>query len=292
MRERGLDLKTALVLGRVSNLPTVWTSGLAGFWLAGGSLTDPALLLVLLALSAFYAAGMYLNDAFDAAIDARLRPERPIPAGVVAPETVWFAGMLLLLAGLSLTLLAASVGGRHPTAAVATGLILAFAILLYDFRHKEVRWSPLVMGACRGLAWLVAGTCVTPMPPLGLLLAAGAGFAHVVGLSYVARQEHLARLEAAWPLLLLALSPLIGLFFASAHPLGLLSWAGLVLAIAAGLGLFARRRAGDVPRAVVLLLAAICLLDGSFLAAAGWPALFGPAGFALTLALQRCVRGT
>jgi 4-hydroxybenzoate polyprenyltransferase len=288
----GLDLRTVLALGRISNLPTVWTNGLAGFLLAGGSIADPALLAVLPALSAFYVAGMYLNDAFDAAIDARERPGRPIPSGAVAPETVFFAGVLLLLAGLALLLLAVAAAGRDPTAAVATGLVLAFAILLYDFHHKRAPWSPLVMGACRGLAYLAAGTCIAPSPEPALLLAATAGFAHVVGLTWVARQETLVRLEAAWPLALLALSPLIGLWFALAHPLGLLSWAGLLAATAASLRLFARRGPGDVPKAVVGLIAAICLLDGCFLAVAGWPALSGPTGFAGTLALQRFVRGT
>ena len=31
----------------------------------------------------FYIGGMYLNDAFDRDIDARERPERPIPSGHV-----------------------------------------------------------------------------------------------------------------------------------------------------------------------------------------------------------------
>lgn len=292
MSTRGLGLRTALALGRISNLPTVWTNGLAGFTLAGGSINDPALVLLLLALSAFYTAGMYLNDAFDAAIDARLRPQRPIPSGAVEPETVYFGGILLLLAGLALLLVAAAAGGRDPTAAVATGLVLAFAILFYDFHHKQAAWSPLVMGACRGLAYLAAGACAAPSPEPSLLLAALAGFAHVVGLTWVARQEDLARIEAVWPLTLLSLSPLIGLWFALAHPFGLLSWAGLLIVTGASLRFFARRGAGDVPRAVVGLIAAICLLDGCLLAVAGWPALFGPAGFAATLALQRLVRGT
>jgi 4-hydroxybenzoate polyprenyltransferase len=292
VRTGRLDLRAALALGRISNLPTVWSNGLAGVLLAGGSLSDPVLLAVLLALSAFYVAGMYLNDAFDAPIDARERPKRPIPSGAVTPETVWFGGILLLLVGLALLLVAAASGGRDPTAAVAFGLGLGFAILLYDFHHKQAPWSPLVMGACRGLAYLTAAACIAPWPQPVLWLAAFAGFAHVVGLSYVARHEQLARMEAAWPLALFALSPLLGFWFALAHPLGLLSFAGLVAASGYSLRLFARRHPGDVPQAVVVLIAGICLLDGCLLARAGWPALFGPAGFVLTLALQRLVRGT
>ena len=73
-----MTLSVALRLGRVSNLPTVWTNALAGLVLAGQAGWDPRIPPLLLALSLFYVAGMYLNDAFDREIDARERPERPI----------------------------------------------------------------------------------------------------------------------------------------------------------------------------------------------------------------------
>jgi 4-hydroxybenzoate polyprenyltransferase len=41
----------ALVLGRVSNLPTVWTNTLAGVAIAGGALTDPRVGPLLVAFS-------------------------------------------------------------------------------------------------------------------------------------------------------------------------------------------------------------------------------------------------
>ena len=63
--------RTALRLGRVSNLPTVWTNVLAAAALSGalaGSHGDAgagALGGLLLAMSLFYVGGMFLNDAFD-----------------------------------------------------------------------------------------------------------------------------------------------------------------------------------------------------------------------------------
>ena len=71
----------ALRLGRVSNLPTVWTNALAGTALAGGEIWTRPTLLVAVGLSLLYVSGMYLNDAFDRDIDALERPDRPIPAG-------------------------------------------------------------------------------------------------------------------------------------------------------------------------------------------------------------------
>ena len=55
-----------------------------------------------------------------------------------------------------------------------------------------------------------------------------------------------------------------------------------------------RRRPGDVPRAVVSLIAGISLLDAVFIAAFGNAPLagFAVAAFVLTLALQRVVAGT
>src|SRR5690606_3019326 len=99
---RGMNLAVALRLGRVSNLPTVWTNTLAGIVLAGGHIADPRTVPLLVAFSLFYVAGMYLNDAYDAEIDARERPERPIPSGQISAETVFTASFAMMAAGLAL----------------------------------------------------------------------------------------------------------------------------------------------------------------------------------------------
>src|ERR671936_2311779 len=99
---RPVSLITLLTLGRVSNLPTVWTNVLAGAVLAGGTWHDGRTVIVLVAMSLFYVGGMYLNDYFDRGIDARERPERPIPAGDVAADLVAAIGFGLLAAGVVL----------------------------------------------------------------------------------------------------------------------------------------------------------------------------------------------
>ena len=80
----------ALRLGRVSNLPTVWTNALAGVALAGASPWQWAVLPAALGLSLAYLGGMYLNDAFDSAIDARERAVLTawIPEGTARPSDV------------------------------------------------------------------------------------------------------------------------------------------------------------------------------------------------------------
>src|SRR6476469_402781 len=70
----GFGPSTLLRLGRISNLPTVWTNVIAGAVIAGGASGASEIALVALAMSAFYVGGMYLNDFFDRAIDAQERP--------------------------------------------------------------------------------------------------------------------------------------------------------------------------------------------------------------------------
>ncbi len=283
-----------LRLARVSNLPTVWTNALVGTVLAGAEDTA-RILVVIVALSSFYTAGMLLNDAFDHAIDARERPQRPIPSGEVAPGTVFAVGFVGLLVGLLVLLLAvhgfAPATGWRPLLA---GIALAGAILLYDWHHKGNPLSPVLMAACRLLAYLTAGYAVATILPDALWLAALAGGCHVVGLTYVARQENLTRLENLWPLALLAVPLLYGLWLATHGVLPAALWLGFAACLGAALSWLRRRGPGDVPRAVVTMIAAIALLDGLFLAAGGRTDLGVLAAllFALTLVLQRWVRGT
>lgn len=281
-------LRLHLVLGRVSNLPTVWTNALAGAALAG-FLPPGALLAAMLALSLFYTGGMYLNDAFDAAIDARERAARPIPSGGIARHTVFAVGAALLAAG---TALAFALG---PGSGLA-GLALAAAVVLYDWLHKRAPLAaPLLMGVCRFLSYVVAALAAAGLTGAALVGAAGL-FAHTVGLTYAARQEAYDRLGRAWPLAVLALPLLVGVGFA----IGAASTVAFVMLAAYAawggrcLRLLFRRARGDVPRAVVGLIAGIALYDAALVAAAGapWLALLAALGFLATLALQRVAPGT
>ena len=94
----------ALRLGRVSNIPTVWTNVLAGIVLSGAPVAARPTIFLLLSLSVFYVAGMFLNDAYDCDLDANNRPDRPIPAGDVAAATVFAYGFALLACGFGLLL--------------------------------------------------------------------------------------------------------------------------------------------------------------------------------------------
>ncbi len=83
--------RTLLILGRASNVPTVWSNCLAG-WLIGGMAEYVVLLWLCLGGTLLHIGGMYLNDAFDVGFDRRFRQERPIPAGHIEEKTVWVLG--------------------------------------------------------------------------------------------------------------------------------------------------------------------------------------------------------
>ncbi len=283
--------RTYLTLGRVSNLPTVWTNVLAGTVLAGVIAPVRTLLLLAASLSLFYVAGMFLNDAFDHHVDARERPDRPIPAGEISARQVFVLGFGMLAAGLLLLFPAASPGARAPT--LLAGLALAAVIVLYDAWHKGNPLSPLVMGLARALVYLVAGVAVAGSIPLSLLAGAVVLTAYLIGLTYVAKQETLGRVRNLWPLVFLSAPFLYTAPAVAASPAGAAIYLGFLTWVIYALTLLIRspRR---IPRAVVSLIAGIALLDALLIALHGAPTLAWAAvgGFAATLALQKLVSGT
>ena len=290
-----MNWTTALRLGRVSNLPTVWTNTLAGIVLAGGDPADARGALAAVSLSLFYVAGMYLNDAFDRDFDRRQRPERPIPSGEASATAVFAAGFAMMFTALALLAVAGMTMTReYGWHAPATGAALAATIVLYDWRHKGNPLSPLLMGICRVLVYLTAALAVTAEVPGKLWLAAAVALVYLGGLTYVAKQETLRRAEKLWPLVLLAIPVLYGVPVALSSLLGLLLFAAFLAWLLYALSFLIRPGRINVPRAVISLIAGISLLDALFIVGQGRTALVPVAlvAFVSTLALQRLVPGT
>jgi 4-hydroxybenzoate polyprenyltransferase len=279
---------TLLRLGRVSNLPTVWTNVLAGAVLSGGDWRNWRLGLMLVAMSSFYVGGMYLNDYFDRAIDGRERPERPIPSGHISAHVVAAIGFCLIGAG------AVATAAMGPAAA-AMAVLLAISIVAYDLHHKTNPFAPVVMGACRALVYGATATALSGGVTIFVAVAAVAIAAFVAGLTYAARQESLDKIGNLWPLLLLAAPMLVavGVFRQGAGAVTV--YLLLAVWIAAAVYLLARPPvAGSVSRAVGWLIAGISLCDAAILASTGaiMPALAAIGGFVLTLVAQKYVPGT
>jgi 4-hydroxybenzoate polyprenyltransferase len=275
-------------LGRVSNLPTVWTNVLAGTALAGVHVAPGRLAALMLAFSLLYVGGMYLNDAFDRDIDARERPERPIPSGRIGAGRVFAIGFSLLGLGVLLQVPV----GAWP--AWVSGAVLAGVITYYDIDHKTNRLSPLVMALCRVLVYVTAALAVADRLPRAVVGGAAVLLCYLVGLTCVAKQENLSEVRNLWPLAFLA-APF--LYTAPAIRDGVLP-AALYVAflawVAYMVSLVVRREGRDIRGAVVGLIAAISLLDALLIAgtADAGRAAAAIAGFALTLGLQRWVPGT
>ncbi|WP_215550523.1 SCO3242 family prenyltransferase [Amycolatopsis sp. CA-230715] len=98
-----------------------------------------------LASTAFYWAGMALNDWADRELDAVERPERPIPSGRISAEGALAVGGTLIVAGLGLAALG---GGKR---ALKTAVPLAGAVCAYDTLLKPTPAGPIGMAACRAL---------------------------------------------------------------------------------------------------------------------------------------------
>ena len=309
-------LRTHLELARASNLPTVWSNGLAASVLTGAAPTPGGLALALVALSCLYVAGMYLNDACDAQADARERPGRPIPSGRIARRAVFAGAAAWAVAGLGAAALAAA---ASPAPDLGLGWALAFVALAaciaaYDAHHRNNRFSPLLMAGCRALAVLAAALLLAPAPPPAVLALASASAAWTLGLTRLAKDEAAALdpartvRPARWPLAALGIVPLVGLLAplgapVSTAPLGSASaTSDALLAAALGLGVGAlvlharaRMRTGaGFPTAVGHLVAGIALVDAVLLARLGHAGFaFACLGcFAATVAAQRRVAGS
>jgi UbiA prenyltransferase family len=283
------SLSTLLRLGRISNVPTVWTNVLAGSVIAGGGQRPEEIALLVAAMTAFYVGGMYLNDFFDRAVDARDRPGRPIDAGEVRASTVSLIGFGLLAVGIVLMI---------PFGLVATiwGALLAAVIVLYDVWHKGNALSPLVMGSCRALVYIATGAAVAGNISHATMVGAVALASHVAGITYAAKQESLDRVGNLWPLVLLAVPLLAALPALFSGWIVIAAFLLLLAADALAIRLLAKRPVpGSVPLAVSGLIAAICLVDALAIALAGGGVLLVAVcalGYPLTRLFQKSIPGT
>lgn len=157
-----------LQLVRPANTVTALADVLAGFAASGmalgldgwsGSAPLQALPWLLLATTGLYGGGVVFNDVFDAAVDARERPERPLPSGRASRRGGALVGGGLLLVGI---VAAAQVSALSGGLAAA----IALAALLYDAAGKHhVLLGPLNMGLCRGGNLLLGVSAVPALVP-------------------------------------------------------------------------------------------------------------------------------
>jgi hypothetical protein len=287
LKRRFSFVRTLLVLGRVSNVPTVWSNCLAGWWLGGGGNIEK-LPYLLAGGTSLYIGGMFLNDAFDLGFDQQYRKERPIPSRAIGLKAVWVWGVGWLALGLCcLAWIGASTG--------IFGLVLTGCIVLYDAVHKRVTFAPVLMGLCRFVLYLAAASTAVNGVNQKAIGCAGALFAYIIGLSYVARRESVAGPLRYWPILLVAIPIPVALILNRGYQVesALLLSAIFLVWTVKSLRYTLWTEEANIGRTVSGLLAGIVLVD--LLAAANAPREFGAVFIGLFLAallFQRFVPAT
>lgn len=181
-------LKTLLALCRISNLPTVWMNVIASTALvssvAGFTFPVATALLLVLALSCFYAAGMGFNDYCDRHWDAERQPFRPIPAGKIKARHALLISLALFALGFILLALAPNRLG------LVAGLGLLALIVLYDLLHKYHWATVLLMAGTRLGVYLVAAFALTGNAPQVVIVLGLAQCVWTLLVTVVARLEN------------------------------------------------------------------------------------------------------
>jgi len=177
---------------RLLRLPTVFTAlsnVLCGYFIAHSpQLTElphhSGLWLLLAASSGLYLGGMVLNDFFDALLDAKERPERPIPSGRISRKAAGISGFCLLVGGI----VAAAVVSLQS---LCTALMIAACVLSYNARFKTTVSGPCFMAACRLLNLLLgASTLAVSAPNAAPVFTAASGlFVFILGVTWFSRSE-------------------------------------------------------------------------------------------------------
>ncbi len=248
-------IRTLFILGRVSNLPTIWTNCLCA-WLLTGSGNRNEFVVLTVAVSIMYVGGMFLNDYCDSDLDKQCRPERPIPMGEISRMSVLKIAVVMILSGIVLTGLA----GLVP---LMYGVILGLLIFIYNLYHEKNPVAPFLMGGCRSCVYLIVGAAANSGVTLPVIVAAAVMFLFVAGISFTAKKESKPGRPSVSAISWIFL-PFSLLIYVPMYPLTMSFSAltAIVSVIALALVFRVKRSPGQMPsRLVGWLLAGIAIVD-------------------------------
>lgn len=140
------------------------------------------LLFLLVATIGLYGGGIILNDVFDAEIDKRERPERPIPQGQVSKQAATILALGLYTLAIVFAFKVSIVSG-------SIAIVIAALATLYDkiSKHHAVI-GPLNMGLCRSFN-LFLGISAIHTLPLNYLYTGLIPLAFIAGITLLSRGE-------------------------------------------------------------------------------------------------------
>lgn len=144
---------------RPANVVTAVADVLAGIAIAGYPFGMEHYLLpvVLLVISTIglYSGGIIMNDVFDAELDARERPERPIPSGLISKKAATIFGGVFFFIGIF------TAGLYNPASQYLAAAIMVSCLIYDKFLKHSAVFGPFNMGLCRGLN-LLLGISIIP----------------------------------------------------------------------------------------------------------------------------------
>jgi len=170
-----------LKLARLSNSPTVASNVLTGSALAGILTPNLIVFWLIIAMIAFYSAGMYLNDLVDLNYDKKHNPDRLLPKGAVKPSHAAIIMTILFTFGSILL-------WRIGTGVFLAGLALIILIGIYNLWHKQNPISPLLMAGCRVLVYAIAFFAFAQSLNNTVFLVGFFLVLYMIGLTYVAKK--------------------------------------------------------------------------------------------------------
>ena len=150
---------------RPANIITSMSNSIAGFaastigmgttLFASDYFNWTSALLLIIASAFLYAGGIVFNDYFDAELDAKERPERPIPSGKLTRRFAGLLGSVCFVIAIALTY------NLSPLSSTIASAI-SVSCIIYNAKAKHhVIVGPFFMGLCRGFNFLL-GVSINP----------------------------------------------------------------------------------------------------------------------------------
>jgi 4-hydroxybenzoate polyprenyltransferase len=181
-------------LMRPANIVTAIADILAGFAVSGAalqlfsseiygstSLLNSVLWLILSTIG-LYGGGIVFNDVFDAKLDRKERPERPIPSGKASVVSAGILGIILLAIGITAAWQVSTLSG-------IIALAVAALAVLYDAWGKyQLIFGPVNMGLCRG-GNLLLGVSAIPAAVQDLWFLALIPIIYIAAITMISRGE-------------------------------------------------------------------------------------------------------
>jgi len=288
---------------RLSNTPTLISNVMVGFGIGiyayrlqwSDATIVPKfsalvpLMIITIALLCAYFGGLVLNDAIDFDRDKKLRPDRPIPMGVISKKQAEFVGSILLVCAIVLTTLT-------EERATLLMCILVSCVLAYTYLHRWFFPAVLFMGTCRGLVFLVAFSAFDVAWQPQILLVFGLGVAwYTAVLTFIARNEEKSTKAKHWLVFLLLPAAYVpALLYYTQFQLIWITLSLVIFSIWIALTFTIFRFTEKSVYGIHMMLAGFCLLDVVYLCVVSEVPIAIVSGLCLLLTVgsQRKILGT